>query len=370
MNLENWNMELWDASGSGDIARMKTALSHGASASGSNDPKYSVLRPLSNACEGSHLEAAKLLIAHGADINFQATFPFKTPISFAFEKSNMEISRLLLDSGAKPSETDFLQACTNGWFDVVRDLVEQSNGSYANSEEVRENVTLLRWVREANQARHPLDTRTNVAQKARPIGVEMAKYLLASGSPFLSKEHLNSGLMMACSFGESDLIELMLDHGAEVNIVECSRGGGKSASVSTPLMSAAVTGNPEAVRCLLRRGADPLNSGILLSSVLNELVKYAENSTGLSFALTVMQERGIPEGCEIGGISIEDYISVKDSAGALKLVSVKDSAAAFELVQDALRIYRSELMVKALDSAMGGDSESHVPQRSSSGPSL
>ena len=98
--------------------------------------------PLYYAVSGAQLEAAKLLIERGADVNAPSALG-DAPLVPAVGKRNIELIKLLLDHGANPNsvigtETALHLAVERGCFDCVKALVEAgadvnavtSNGRY------------------------------------------------------------------------------------------------------------------------------------------------------------------------------------------------------------------------------------------------
>ncbi len=112
-----------DAAKNGDTAAITAALDAGADV---NDPdKFAT--PLYYAVSRQHLDAARLLIDRGADVNagLKVSGP---PLKAAVAKSKLELITLLLAHGADPSltagdETVLHVAVRNGCLDCVKALV-------------------------------------------------------------------------------------------------------------------------------------------------------------------------------------------------------------------------------------------------------
>jgi cytochrome c len=166
-----------DAAKKGDVASISAALDAGADINGSD----AMAPPLYYAVIGSKLEAAKILIERGADVNAPSKLG-DAPLVPAVGKRNIELIKLLLDHGANPNsvigtETVLHLAVERGCFDCVKALVEA--GADVNA--VTSNV----------QYRTPL----HIA-KLRGLG-EVADYLLTHGVIIPKPEPISPKLAVA-----------------------------------------------------------------------------------------------------------------------------------------------------------------------------
>lgn len=90
--------ELWEAARQGDLARITRVLDQGANVDAAT--RYGVTA-LTFAAGNGHLDAVKLLIARGADINFQDTFYGARAITWAVSNKHRVVAALLLNSGSR-----------------------------------------------------------------------------------------------------------------------------------------------------------------------------------------------------------------------------------------------------------------------------
>lgn len=90
------------------------------------------------------------------------------------------------------------------------------------------------------------ETALHLAAQAGDAG--SAHHLLAAGAKVIANRYGVTPLHVACTMGDAAMITLLLDGGAEITLA--------TPDGRTPLMIAAQTGRPEAVRLLLARGAD------------------------------------------------------------------------------------------------------------------
>lgn len=155
--------------------------------------------PLMQAAYHGQIEAAKVLIKHGADVN--ANRPSGTPLIYAAQAGQDEMIKFLIENGAKVNMTGGVEDWT-----PIRVAAEKGHVG---------TVKLL------------LDAKADIS-----IGD--------------NKFH-NTVIGFAAFLGHTEVVKLLIEEGADVN----ARG----AKGQTPLMDAAWGGNVDAIKLLLKAGA-------------------------------------------------------------------------------------------------------------------
>ena len=123
MPLTSHAAAIHDAAKKGDMAAIAAALDAGANV---NDPD-AFATPLYYAVSRQHMEAAKLLVSRGADVNAGSKIG-GPPLKVAVAKSRLELITLLLEHGADPNiivgdHTVLHEAVRHGCLDCVKALV-------------------------------------------------------------------------------------------------------------------------------------------------------------------------------------------------------------------------------------------------------
>ncbi|KAI0288059.1 ankyrin repeat-containing domain protein [Russula brevipes] len=164
--------------------------------------------PLHAAVYMGHLDAARVLLDHGADVNRNLGDRHRrrrAPLAIAHRRGNLEAMRLLLEYGAD----------VNAQYDDAGSVLDDA--SFEGETEV---VQLL--------LQHKADVNINASSTSRDK---------------------SAPLHWASIRGHSTVARLLLEHNADVNALT-------AASHCTPLYSASIRGHLEFVRVLLSHGAD------------------------------------------------------------------------------------------------------------------
>lgn len=95
------NETLWEAARAGDVARIAAALDKGAEVNAK--ARYNVTALIFAATNG-HVEAVRLLVSRGADVNAQDTFYRARAVDMALSNGHMSAAIVLLKSGSQGAE--------------------------------------------------------------------------------------------------------------------------------------------------------------------------------------------------------------------------------------------------------------------------
>ena len=194
--------------------------------------------PLHAASYRGHLDVARLLLDHGADVNTKNEHE-NTPLRSAYSAGpHVEVMRLLLDHGADVNVSCFRHVLTdasyNGRVDVVHLLLQH-------------NVNV-------NRTRHGFYwTALHFASWfGRRKVVEL---LLEHGAEInaLSKAH-NTPLRVASENGQLEVVQILLEHGADVHI--------RGEFNQTPFQAATSKNHMEVAQLLLEYGAEKEQEGV------------------------------------------------------------------------------------------------------------
>ncbi|KAI0272290.1 ankyrin repeat-containing domain protein [Gloeopeniophorella convolvens] len=203
---------------------------------------------LQEAVSEGKLNIVELLLNHGAGVNAEGGLYDGSALQEAVSKRNPEIIQLLLDHGADVNApggrygSALQEVASNGNLEIVLLLLD--HGANANAPGGEYHGTLLDRGADVNA---PDDFHGSVLQKAVSNGrLDIVQLLLNHGADVNVK---GGTLQEAASKGNRDIVLLLLDHGADVN----AKGGLYGGSA---LQEAASNGNLDIIQLLLDHGAD------------------------------------------------------------------------------------------------------------------
>ena len=199
------------------------------------------------------VEAVQLLIDQRAAVNFATEYGYETALAWAVKRGHLEATDLLLRSGAiimrKGYNRPLFLAAAEGHTEIALRLCQA--GALVDEED---------------------DGKTPLQQAARAGHLETAKLLLERGA-----KASEAALLSAAEGGHVELVELLRAHGAvlpagfltkaaegrQAGLVKLALEAGQAVDerggywARTPLMVAAERGALEVVELLLQAGADP-----------------------------------------------------------------------------------------------------------------
>ena len=196
-------------------------------------------------------EAVKLLLHAGADPNVASSLPTHTiaitVLIFACLQMHSEVVKLLLQAKADPNHENALAlmiAAEQGYLDIVQQLLEY--GADPNSISNVDGSTALHYV-----LKSPTETLHKADKENTSIKLTIIQQLLEKGANIINIQNKDglTALMMATDDGLSEIVELLLQNGADPNI-----HGDKGL---TALMCACNHGNSKVAKSLLRFNANP-----------------------------------------------------------------------------------------------------------------
>ena len=231
------------------------------------------MTPLHFACWGNHLQAAKVLVQHGAHLTIRDSHNF-SPIFYACSFGNVALVRWLLGESVEPhcsggsmKDTPLHLACRNGLIDIAELLVQRgadvcqqnSVGATPLDKAMKsKNERCIRKIRAmseqkemADQAQH---AQVPVFLKACALGhIEKATALLEAGMDINAvSANGGTGLHFAVRACHTEMCEFLVSKGAKANTKERHTG-------LTPLHIACLKGNADlAVWLLDNAGANAL----------------------------------------------------------------------------------------------------------------
>jgi ankyrin repeat protein len=244
------------------------------------DPRMYKGQALVEACKTGHFDVVNQLIAAGADVNAQGG----QPLSVAARRGQLETVKLLIQHEASidacPNDLShglpLEEAARGGHKSVVECLISQGvsprapspNGGPVQAAVQGNNVDMMELLLRLGADVNELPTTSGwtagsaLAAAASRSSIEMVDWLLLHGAdPNLFKENSDSPLAIAAKAGDMQLVDRLLDAGAEINS-ESASGSPLRDAIEGVLPPVLFDGSHvDVVNRLLAAGADPNTSG-------------------------------------------------------------------------------------------------------------
>ncbi|MDR3703423.1 MAG: ankyrin repeat domain-containing protein [Candidatus Sulfopaludibacter sp.] len=242
--------------------------------------------PLTLACANGNAALVTTYINAGLDVN-AARWDGESALMIAANTGNPEVVKELIAHGAKvdaadsrKGQTALMWAAAEGHSDVV-DLLIQSGATVNAASKSGFNALVFAAVKNDPKSVHSLLAAGADANYGLPDGTKVLlvatshKSILAAGAlvdggadPNVADRTGNTPLHTAAQLGSAELIEKLLAKGANVDARTAKsnfggRGGGGGgfrfapAGEQTALMMAAKANEPDAMKALVKGGADP-----------------------------------------------------------------------------------------------------------------
>ncbi len=201
---------------------------------------------------------AEVLISHGAKVNAQDNSGF-TPLHHAAIECNVEFITMLLEHGA-----DVNIKSKNGRTPLKNTIIKRTD-SRARPDYPKFYETIKLLLSKGSYY--------TIEDVVRAADMEKIKKLLDDNPKLLhSQEHWRDPLLFcAIRSGNSQVVEYLIDRGADINQV--------GRFEEPPLHAAAYAGNPEIVELLIRSGANVNQRGPLGELALHWIPRGADTTT-------------------------------------------------------------------------------------------
>ena len=264
-NNERLN-ELSYAIKNGDKQKVKDLLENGVDVDNKIDGEISAIcddTPLTLAISKGRTEIVKLLLEYGADADYRTSEYYDTPLMLAARKGHTEIVKLLLEYGADINESKLLNsgksalivAADYGFTDIVKILLE--NGADPDILDVAHVGYGVRVLFSPDCTHERAINGWSALMYAAWSGdAEMVELLINAGADVnIRAKHSKdeTALMVVSEAGHADVVELLIDAGADVDAV---------GDEHTALVYAVEYGKLDVIKVLVEKGGADVNPKI------------------------------------------------------------------------------------------------------------
>ncbi len=239
---------LWGAARTGDLDGIKRYLSEGAEIN-ELSPETNI-SALSWATMMGEMEAAKLLIEHGADLNVRQE-DGGTPLHIAVALGRAEIAELLIKEGADVAAKNRGEQVPASGLHIPWGMLKFMMGMFdikLEQKEVEVGRAKIAKMLNVDFTSQPQRAANDVWDAAFIGDVDMVKKAVADGMDVNARNPASGDplLFTASLMGHTDIVAFLLEKGADINVQ--NREG------NTSLHVAAFLGRAEAAELLLKHG--------------------------------------------------------------------------------------------------------------------
>lgn len=242
-----------------DVSVAKLLLHYGSTI----NPRFGT-SPLACAAYHNRVDAVRLLVQSGADVNMRSDFRWgMSALEAGFKGQNPDIVRVSRSVGA--NEASLAEAIYNKTSQLILAILGLSNRAELEillnegadvelpTKVNRKLLKLPRWVWQLNSYFRPYFDAFRPLQWVAVVGnIEAAELLCDAGADIDSScgSLMSTALILAAATGNLEMVELLINRGADPNNIPQRAG-------ITPLSAAIVAGSLSVTRMLLQHGADP-----------------------------------------------------------------------------------------------------------------
>ncbi len=244
---------LWHAARTGDLRAMKRYIAEGADVNAPDDDLE--MTPLAWSVTHGQTEATRLLIENGADVNMKDD-DGSTPLHGAAVFGRADVAKLLVENGANlqvrnddggtPADALHLDWGTTAFIGGMVGV--EVKDEIAVMQTGRNEIAKLFGVKEFDSK--DIASAQDLSGAVFIGNLAAVKQALTDGADPNAEDPQSGSTMLsiAALMGHTEIVTVLLEHGADVNAK--SRDGG------TALHAAAFLGRAEATKLLLEKGAD------------------------------------------------------------------------------------------------------------------
>lgn len=301
MKKEDEKQILFSTAAFGNIETIRLLIDHGLDLETGDKFKQT---PLIISSKYGNLEMVKYLVSRGADIEARTTDngEKKSALYYAIENNQYDVAKYLIKMGAdiKPYKLDigsvdvFSAAWENGNAEMMKLLLD--NG-YKSDKSVDDCLFI-----NALKSGDPKELKKYMGYKYNGFDyttalstyggkLETLKFLVENGAKVNSADG-DKLILSASARGDTDIVEYLVNKGANVNAVTVGSGGDVAGKkIDLTLYSAIVRGNFDIIKLLLENGAD-IEQKLEFSSGINDTPLIIAAGCGSKHILEYLLQKG------------------------------------------------------------------------------